>query len=269
MAPPLGDTSQLRAASNAAFNSLQRPHHLPYVASSSSFSRPNTVFSQSITSQQRQQQKSCCGPLRSTALATPNTQFLRPFSTTHITKMSTMKATGGHSAACCNMPPVVSSGYAHKGTYETIDGKKTYVTGPAKEATKGLLVVMDIFGFFDQTVQGCDILASACDRNKYAVFMPDAFDGAPLPIDQFPPDTEEKQKTVGDFFGKNSPPSFAPKVHSVVKDAQAKYPNIKEWGIVGVSPAYFNRTSTCSGWSFILTLTDDTCSSAGDPRSSP
>ncbi|KAF3768701.1 hypothetical protein M406DRAFT_354980 [Cryphonectria parasitica EP155] len=147
--------------------------------------------------------------------------------------MSTMKATGGHSQACCNIPPVVSSGYQHKGAYETIDGKKTYVTGPAKEASKGILVIMDIFGFFDQTVQGCDILATADDHNKYAVFMPDAFDGKPLPIDLFPPDNEEKQKKVGEFFGQNSPPSFVPKVHSVLKDAQTKYPNIKEWGVVG------------------------------------
>ncbi|KAI3397814.1 hypothetical protein diail_10347 [Diaporthe ilicicola] len=147
--------------------------------------------------------------------------------------MSTMKATGGHSEACCNIPPIVSSGYQKKGDYETIDGRKTYVTGPVKDASKGILVIMDIFGFFDQTVQGCDILASADDHNKYAVFMPDAFDGEPLPIGLFPPDTEEKQQKVGAFFGKNSPPSFVPKAHSTVKAAQEKYPNIKEWGVVG------------------------------------
>lgn len=147
--------------------------------------------------------------------------------------MSAMKATGGHSAACCNIPPVVSSGYQKKGDYETIGGTKMYVTGPVKEASKGILVIMDIFGFFDQTVQGCDILATADEHNKYAVFMPDAFDGEPLPIELFPPDNEEKQEKVGAFFGKNSPPSYVPKVHSAVKAAQEKYPNIKEWGVVG------------------------------------
>ncbi|KKY37623.1 putative dienelactone hydrolase family protein [Diaporthe ampelina] len=147
--------------------------------------------------------------------------------------MSTMKATGGHSEACCNIPPIVSSGYQKKGDFETFDGRKTYVTGPAKEATKAIFIVMDIFGFFDQTVQGCDILASADDHNKYAVFMPDAFDGAPLDISLFPPDNDEKQQKVGAFFGKNSPPSFVPKAHATVKAIQDKYPNIKEWGVLG------------------------------------
>lgn len=96
---------------------------------------------------------------------------------------------------------------------------------------------MDIFGFFDQTIQGADILATADDNNKYAVFMPDAFDGAPLPIDLFPPDNEDKQKKVGAFFEKNSPPSFVPKALATVKAASEKYPNIKEWGVVGVSAA--------------------------------
>lgn len=161
--------------------------------------------------------------------------------------MSTMKATGGHSQACCNIPPIVSSGYQKKGDYETIGGRKTYVTGPVSEASKGILVIMDIFGFFDQTVQGCDILATADDKTKYAVFMPDAFDGEPLPIALFPPDNEEKQEKVGAFFGKNSPPSFVPKAHAAVKAAQEKYPNIKEWGVVGVSASSIStRVAYCN-----------------------
>ena len=59
--------------------------------------------------------------------------------------MSTMKASHGHNEACCNIPPVVSSGYKAKGSYEEIDGKKTYVTGSAKDAKKGILMIMDIF----------------------------------------------------------------------------------------------------------------------------
>lgn len=39
--------------------------------------------------------------------------------------MSEMKATEGHSAACCNLPPIVSEGYEAKGTYEEIGGYKT------------------------------------------------------------------------------------------------------------------------------------------------
>lgn len=174
--------------------------------------------------------------------------------------MSTMKATGGHSEACCNIPPIVSSGYQKKGDFETFDGRKTYVTGPAKEATKAIFIVMDIFGFFDQTVQGCDILASADDHNKYAVFMPDAFDGAPLDISLFPPDNEDKQEKVGAFFGKNSPPSFVPKAHATVKAIQEKYPNIKEWGVLGVS------ISDSALWPSSNKLTLSIISTAGDPR---
>ena len=96
---------------------------------------------------------------------------------------------------------------------------------------------MDIFGFYDQTIQGADILATADDHAKYAVFLPDAFDGAPLPLELFPPDNEEKEKKVGAFFEKNSPPSFVPKALATVKAASEKYPNIKEWGVVGVSAA--------------------------------
>lgn len=39
--------------------------------------------------------------------------------------MTSMPATSGHSAACCNIPPVVADNYQGKGTYETIDNLKT------------------------------------------------------------------------------------------------------------------------------------------------
>ncbi|KAJ9155391.1 Carboxymethylenebutenolidase [Pleurostoma richardsiae] len=146
--------------------------------------------------------------------------------------MSTMPATHGHNEACCNIPPVVSSGYKPLGTYETIDGKKTYVSGPT-DADKGILMIMDIFGFFDQTVQGADILANSDDHQKYLTIMPDAFDGEPLPIEWYPPNTPEKQEKVGAFFQKNSPPSFAAKVPGIIKAAQEKYPSVRSWGIIG------------------------------------
>lgn len=44
-----------------------------------------------------------------------------------------MPATSGHSAACCNIPPVVSKGYKKRGTYEDIGGYRTCqfaMTGP-------------------------------------------------------------------------------------------------------------------------------------------
>jgi hypothetical protein len=56
------------------------------------------------------------------------------------------------------------------------------VTGP-KDASKGVLIIFDIFGFFPQTLQGADILSSSDAKQKYQVFMPDWFKGEPCPIE--------------------------------------------------------------------------------------
>ena len=112
------------------------------------------------------------------------------------------QAMHGHSAACCNIPPIVSQGYEAKGKYETIGGLKTCelfsianpchfpsfhpstanasneidVTGPAN-ATKAILYIYDIFGYFPQSLQGADILSTSDKDNQYLVFMPDWFEG--------------------------------------------------------------------------------------------
>lgn len=109
-----------------------------------------------------------------------------------------MQSIDGHSAACCNIPPVISSGYTPKGSYETIGGLKTCryhyflsainevlttptdVSGPAS-AKKALFIVYDIFGYFEQTLQGADILAHGA-KEEYQVFMPDFFEGNPADI---------------------------------------------------------------------------------------
>ncbi|KAK3338627.1 hypothetical protein B0T25DRAFT_561220, partial [Lasiosphaeria hispida] len=86
--------------------------------------------------------------------------------------MSTMPAGHGHSEACCNIPPVVSTGYDAKGSYGEVDELKTYVTGP-DDASRGIVVIYDIFGYFDQTIQGADILATSDAHQKYKVVIPD------------------------------------------------------------------------------------------------
>ncbi|KAI5860673.1 hypothetical protein GGS23DRAFT_579744 [Durotheca rogersii] len=150
----------------------------------------------------------------------------------HASKMSTMPAQHGHSEACCNIPPVVAKGYTPKGSHEEIGGFDTYVTGP-KDANKGIITIYDIFGYFPQTLQGADILSTSDDSQKYQIFMPDWFEGKPCPIEWFPPDTEEKQKNLGAFFKKHSPPSVAAKVPDYVKAVSAKHPEIKSWAILG------------------------------------
>jgi hypothetical protein len=59
------------------------------------------------------------------------------------------------------------------------------------------LVIYDIFGFYNQTVQGADILAYGDKNNSYRVFIPDFFEGEPADLNQYPPDTPEKQKYIG------------------------------------------------------------------------
>ncbi|KAK0723811.1 Alpha/Beta hydrolase protein [Apiosordaria backusii] len=144
--------------------------------------------------------------------------------------MSTMQASHGHNEACCNIPPVVSKGYSPKGTYEEIDGFKTYVTGPS-DATKGILVIYDIFGYFEQTIQGADILATSSSE-KYKVVIPDWFKGEPCPIEWYPPNTEEKQKNLSAFFAKNPPPDVAAKLPEYVKALKEKT-GVKEWAVLG------------------------------------
>ena len=52
------------------------------------------------------------------------------------------------------------------------------VSGPSTAQT-ALLVVYDIFGYFPQTIQGADILATSDKDHPYQVFMPDFFEGVP------------------------------------------------------------------------------------------
>ncbi|KAG9236110.1 dienelactone hydrolase family protein-like protein [Amylocarpus encephaloides] len=142
-------------------------------------------------------------------------------------------AMDGHSAACCSLPPIIAKHYPEKGKYETIGGLKTYVTGPA-DASKALLVIYDIFGYYPQTIQGADILAYADKSNQYRVFMPDWLEGKPADISWYPPDTEEKGKLLGHFFQTTgAPPKTAEKVPGMITAIEEFSPPIKTWGIVG------------------------------------
>ena len=144
-----------------------------------------------------------------------------------------MSQTQTPSAACCNTPAVVSKGYKEKGNWTTVDGLKTYATGPST-TTQGILIVYDIFGFFPQTLQGADILAHADQEHQYQVFMPDFFEGEPADISWYPPDTEEKGKKLGEFFQTTAaPPKTVEKVRSVMKELQSKHAGIRYWGVVG------------------------------------
>lgn len=138
------------------------------------------------------------------------------------------------SAACCSIPPIIANNYHPKGTYQTISGLKTYVTGP-DDAAHGILMISDVFGFFPQTLQGADILAHADNEKPYRVFMPDWFDGEPMPIEWYPPDTEDKKKNLEHFFQtKAAPQTTVEKIPSVMTALRAVAPTVKTWGILGL-----------------------------------
>ncbi|KAI0011360.1 hypothetical protein F4779DRAFT_573389 [Xylariaceae sp. FL0662B] len=218
-------TSQ-RAAASAVASGLVAPSLITSIHSQSSppsFSNPapSTTASYSITNHRTLHCQS-----------KQNQHLLNQLTPRHTANMSTMPAQHGHSEACCNIPPVVSKGYAAKGGYEVLGGYASYVTGP-KDATKGIIAIYDIFGYYPQTIQGADILSTSDKSQKYKVFIPDWFKGAPADLSWFPPDTEEKQKNLGAFFQKHPPPSVAEKVPDYVKAVSDRHPEIKSWAIIG------------------------------------
>ncbi|KAI1752402.1 Alpha/Beta hydrolase protein [Xylaria castorea] len=133
-----------------------------------------------------------------------------------------------HSEACCRVPPVVGEGYEPKGQYVDLYGLKTYVTGPS-DASKAILVVYDIFGFFPQTLQGADILATGDAQ----VFMPDFFNGNPANMEWYPPVNDEQKAIMGEWFKTAQWSIHKPKLPDILQEAAKINPNIKAWGIMG------------------------------------
>ncbi|KAE8227665.1 hypothetical protein CF326_g7434 [Tilletia indica] len=99
--------------------------------------------------------------------------------------------------ACCTIPPVKSDYSDFKGSYETIEGLNTYVTGDAS-SKKAIVATQDIFGQQPQTKQAADIVAAATGAR---VYLPDYFHGKPIPLDAYPPDNKEKEELINNFFG--------------------------------------------------------------------
>ena len=138
----------------------------------------------------------------------------------------------GHSAACCTVPPV-SHEYTPKGSYTEIAGHKTYVTGPA-DSPNAILFIFDIFGYFPQSLQGADILATAGEK-KYRVYVPDWFNGSPADISWYPPDNKDKEQKLGNFFQTTgNPATAAEKVPKVVEEINKQTGGShKNWAVSG------------------------------------
>jgi dienelactone hydrolase len=114
-------------------------------------------------------------------------------------------------------------------TYIPIDA-----TGPA-DAKHAIFHIMDIFGFFPQTLQGADILAYGDSEKPHQVYIPDFFDGKPADISWYPPDNDEKGAKLGEFFKTTAAPPKTleriPKCLEELKAGPAK--SVQTWGILG------------------------------------
>lgn len=171
------------------------------------------------------------------------------------------------SHACCTVPAVLHEGYEPKGSYSTFEGAKTYVTG-SSSAKAGILMIADIFGFFPQTLQGADILASGDKEQQYQVFIPGEYHlstqpgqqlmalqtsstASPSPsrstlprtyvyiqIEQLTALTTHEQKDdeayLGKFFDNEaSIPKALERIPKFLKAFEAHNSNIKSWALVG------------------------------------
>ena len=85
-------------------------------------------------------------------------------------------------------------------------------------------------------------------------------------LTRYPPDTPEKQKKLGAFFGKFPPPTTAGNVPAYVKAVKEKNPSLTKFGILGVSRESSLTTEIIRLGSKIL-LTDQFTSTAGAARS--
>lgn len=88
-----------------------------------------------------------------------------------------------------------------------------------KSSPNVLLNIYDIFGFWDTTKQGADLLA---DSTKYKIVMPDFLRNHPWPIDAFPPRDEAEGKKFGEWLESIGNIGERVKdVEAVVKDLKA------------------------------------------------
>ncbi|CAE6434248.1 unnamed protein product [Rhizoctonia solani] len=102
-----------------------------------------------------------------------------------------MSTIPGDNPVCCTIPPVESN-YQPKGTFETVNGWSTYVTGD-KASKKAIVVIMDVFA-----------------SQGFYVVMPDLLGDQALQQGDVPFDTPEKvEKRNKLFAGAGNPQARA------------------------------------------------------------
>ncbi|KAL4895506.1 Alpha/Beta hydrolase protein [Aspergillus ambiguus] len=133
--------------------------------------------------------------------------------------------------ACQTIPPLVPHGYSPKGSYETIAGLKTYVTGP-KDASAGVVDIYDIFGMAIQTIQGADILAT---RLNALVLVPDFFHEAAAKPEWLPVNTDEKKRLLTELMeNQASIPKNVEVLREAVNVYRSVFPSVEKWAALGL-----------------------------------
>lgn len=70
---------------------------------------------------------------------------------------------------------------------------------------------------------------------------------------RYPPNTEEKQKDLGEWFGKNMPQGPAAALPGYIAALKAANPSITSWGLIGVSWLCFTlRQLLNTDWNSIV-----------------
>lgn len=128
-----------------------------------------------------------------------------------------------------NVPHPTSDpiGYKYKGEFKSVANyDKVYVTGP-ESAKHALVVIYDIFGFWDTTIKGSDTLVShLASTFPTKVLMPDVFKGKP-----FPADKDGDKETLQKFFATTAKlDERLPEVLDFAKELQKSYEKVSILG---------------------------------------
>ncbi|THH18711.1 hypothetical protein EW146_g2328 [Bondarzewia mesenterica] len=124
-----------------------------------------------------------------------------------------------------------------EGTFETINGIKTYVAKPTVDypKDKALLFLPDVFGF---ELENNRLLVDDFAKNGFQVYFPDLFDGDAVPADAF----NNGDFDLNGWFRKNGPEKLGPRIDAVIK-------GLKEQGVTR-----FGATGYCFGVRYVFNL---------------
>ncbi|RDL34671.1 uncharacterized protein BP5553_07799 [Venustampulla echinocandica] len=133
--------------------------------------------------------------------------------------------------ACNTIPPVTSGEYTPKGSYVTVGGLKTYITGPSTSSI-GLVGIYDVFGLAPQTLQGADLLSTALNA---LILVPDFLEGDVAKESWFTGATEEGDTAKAAFMAKAvDMDRWTRELAEVARDAKSKWEGVGSWGAYGL-----------------------------------